>query len=325
MLDHKYYAHVFDMVLSHLDVGGLITMRLTSRAVNERVCSALLRHVVVSHKHSNKNKLVLLDPYHHKRLFILDRKVPAAQRLSPHDSDDESKAPPTTPVWKQALARLLKHTRILDFQTENPATDRSYLVHWRTVLEPLAAKVDIKREVSVGPPFASRPSHPRHQQSLLLYIRTGDLTTEEFAASHYSTTRLVTRGLVKNPEELLVFVYQKLVTIHRVPTDPELMEHLCRCLTAPNLALDGVKYTHLTFVEVTSACTPPLASDWDTFLFNLGEKIEALPLAPEISLSHLTLQEFQECYRMSSFDVHMLTALPTITVPAPAEWKFYKN
>ncbi|WOO85453.1 uncharacterized protein LOC62_07G008952 [Vanrija pseudolonga] len=137
-----------------------------------------------------------LDPYHHKPLIILDRKVPASQRLHVAE-DDERNTPSATPVWKQALERLIKHTRILDFQQVTPSSDRSYLAHWRTALEPLVAKVNIRREVSVGSPFASLPPHAQHQQSLMLYIRTGDLTTGEFATSHYTTTRLVTRGPCK--------------------------------------------------------------------------------------------------------------------------------
>ncbi|KAL1405587.1 hypothetical protein Q8F55_009226 [Vanrija albida] len=303
MLNHKSYPHLFDTVLSHLDWQGLLAMRLTSSAMNDRVSAILYRHVVLCEP-NEENQVLVVDPYHHRPLLRLD--YPS---LPPRVDGPETHGVEFS--FQEVCARLGRYTRFLD--CKGSATIFRGM-GWEDVLQPLIARVGATRETTFDHPFAPGDG-PKHQAYLFLNLTF--LPSRDPGQFGCTIRTVWSRNLLKDQEELVV-----LVTTSDVDTAAPMgsIESLLQSMAS---RVQGGDFRKVTFVK-TRTIGSPSSSEWDDFVAQLAEAWEFAHLPdPSVSFTHMALEEFQRSCGMSDFEIDVVTTPPGTKRLLPPMWELY--
>lgn len=321
MLDHKWYPHLFDMVLGHLDWSDLRTMRLTSSAVNDKVCSIFYRHVVLVLPSNNKHRFHLVEPYHFDSLLLVDRSIPSSSRRRTAGTH-----PLGAVSLKEGLRRLAQYTRIIDFHGHTHAGHEL-----EKILRSVIAGVKITREVSfrgsdpwlvpvARPPFAYT-TRLLHHPVLFLNLKF---------YPHYDVLigydLVWTRGLAKPiDDEFLVVVNQTVRETcdcgGRSILASVFEEYEVFSVILARLKIwGGQTCSKTTFIKAKTPDIP--TSQWDVVVDRLSQEWASRTSNSnrEMTFSHTTPLGFQRSSGMSDFDLNMFTTIPGSRVPKPSVW-----
>ncbi|WOO85455.1 uncharacterized protein LOC62_07G008954 [Vanrija pseudolonga] len=283
MLDHKSYPHIFDRIISYLDIKGMQAIRATNLALNERMCAKIYRHVVLwlpptAEYCSQSDPLLIFDPYNHEPRL----------RLAPSRRRDSANPDCGGLSFNDAFGRLVRYTRVLDI----PFGRRAYSASWLSTLQPLLASVIFIREASAQ---AERdwPKDIVRDAQRSLFLSIGSPLSLDSA---YRRTFSLTSGLHRLSKQNDEFVIL-LSLVEGIEGDyearqgpPDLRFLWIPCFSKPT-------YAKVTFVNVdSSSTTVPSASEWEHYVQQLARdwalsNMDEEPICP----SHIKCCKRRDC------------------------------
>lgn len=326
MLDRTSYPHIFDLILTHLDWKGLKAMRATNSVLNDRLCAEIYRHVVIwirtpprmppitSAEILEPQPLLIVDPYLHKPLLLLDLSAPLSGSLPTVNPYSKGLASLT---FSEALGRLLRHTRVLDVHGDGLGFSQAthdFMKEFHKDLQPLLQRVDFVRETNPLIRWVRSDQTP-HPYRTTMFVSVG---TPLSPASAYCGKHAYTSNLFKQRDEFVVLVTldDRLEFPPPPPSRPSwdpygVLSIFCWQL---NSRFTNAVYTKMTFVTIKSSGTGASAAEWDDFLAQLASAWEFHPRRREpdgspspITFSPKTIEEFQRDSGMSDYEFELFS------------------
>ncbi|WOO85451.1 uncharacterized protein LOC62_07G008950 [Vanrija pseudolonga] len=303
-LDHTSYPHLFEKIVAYLDWETLRLIRLTSSAVNDKACAIIYRHVILE---IYDNDLVIVrDPYCYRPMLRLDTTIPESPELRPSTQRHNLSV-------NEAIARLLKHTRIIEFST----TRRFYHpYHWDKTLEGLIAQAEAVRHIHCNMwEVNSSPCSASHRPSCIRSIDRGTWTGWLWQ---------FTRGTNQPSDELVIVIpdnYPSHVKSYPFVANPPAsrlswIKTDCHIYTG-ELGRAGSVITKVVFIKVKGSRTPPSSSDteWNDYVGLFEEMSPMMRALMEtqphpVTFSHITAAEYQRTRGLSNLQLHLLTTVP---------------
>lgn len=311
MLDHKYYPHIFDLIISHLDAKGLQAMRPTSTAINNKVYGILYRHILVETDAPFSDLMFVRDPYTHRKLLVLDKTIPHSRRLRGSDSQRELS-------FKDVMDRLTEHTRIFDFACPM----RHIFGLWREMLtlNPLTARARVSRQLCLSASLALRLVTRHHCSIVATFLGRDAQTGPLFEAS-----TVFTLGVPVPSHDMLVVIKagrRESVAADHVPFNDELFANLCEHLESQldDIRFFGAPVNSITFIELEKDNLQPLNLDWKRAIPQFQSWWATKTRHYPKTFTHMSAAELQNGYGLNDFQFAMLTTVPDWKPLAQPRW-----